>query len=155
MNNMRPGSPAMHGIADNMPPGYEAMIPSNQGMANAYDGAMTGGKTAGGMSKVYAEPQAERASLQSEQLMGKNLEGAAVYAQNEALQGSRQASAMEADKQNKINRGLNQVMADIIETDDRIPSGGAHLEELSRQMSGDGGVEFKRRIAAGRSIGMG
>ena len=153
-NGMRPGSPAMHGLADNMPPGYEAMIPSNQGMANAYDGVMTGGKTAGGMSKVYAEPQSERTSLQSEQLMRRNLEGAAVYAQNESLQMSRLASVMEADKQNKINRGLNQVLADIIETDPRVPSGGAHLSELSKQMSGNAGVDFKRRIANGRSIGM-
>lgn len=150
---MRPGSPAMHGIADNTAPGYEGMIPANQGMANAYDGALTGGRTPGGMSKVYAEPQAERAMLQSEQLAALNMRDAATYAQNEALQGARQMQVAEADKQNKINRGLNQVMADIIETDARIPSGGQHLAELSRQMTGSGGVDFKRRIASGRAMG--
>ena len=147
---MRPGSPAMHGLQDNMPQGYENMIPSNQGLANSYDGAMTGGKTGGGLSKVYAEPQAERAAYQSEQLATKNAEGASVYATNAALGAARQQSADIADKQTKINLGLNQVMGDIIMHDPRVGSGGTHLRALSEQMEGDGGVEFRRRIGNAR-----
>lgn len=143
----------MHGLSDNMPAGYDAMIPSNQGLANAYDGVMTGGSTGGGMSKVYAEPQAERAGYQEIQKAQKDMEGAAVYAQNEALQGARQMQTLESDKQAKINRGLNSVLGDIIEN--RLPSGGDHMVELNRQMSGPNGVDFKRRIANGRAQGMG
>jgi len=147
---MRPGSPAMHGLQDNMPQGYEAMIPGNQGLANAYDGAMTGGKSGGGMSKVYAEPQAERAQYQSEQLTNLNMRDASTYAQNQALGNARQMQIEEAGVQSRINRGLNQVMGDLIMHDRRIPSGGAHLQELSRQMEGDGGVEFRKRIGNAR-----
>ena len=140
----------MHGIGDNMTPGYEAMTPANQGMPNAFDGAGTGGMTSGAMSKLYAEQQPERATYQAVQNEQLNMRDAQTYAVNESLAGSKQMQLEESDKQNKIQVGLAQVLSDVVEN--RVPTGGENLRKFGAMMDDPTQVAA---IARGRAQGTG
>ena len=148
---MRVGSPARHGIHDNMPPGYEAMSPANQGLANAHDGVGTQGMTSGAMSKVYAEQQPERATYQEMQNRNLNVRDAETYAVNESLAGSQQAMLQDADVRNKTQVGLTEVLATIAEN--RLPSKGENLKALADATESD--PEFYNKVARGRAAGTG
>lgn len=149
---MRPGPPSAHGLNDNMPSGYEGMNPGNQGVANIHNGGMTGGMTEGSFARPDGEQQMERAMYQSRQLAERNREGAAVYAQNTLLGQARQGELIQADKDNKVNVGLNAVLSDIIAHDDRIPTNGAGLMIFDNAIKSE--PDHLRRIAKGRSQGM-
>ena len=110
---MRVGSPARHGIHDNMPPGYEAMSPANQGLANAHDGVGTQGMTSGAMSKVYAEQQPERATYQAQQNELLNVRDAGNYAINQSLASSNQLEIEGSNRDYKAQVGLTNVLSAI------------------------------------------
>ncbi len=148
---MRVGSPARHGLPDNMAPGYEAMIPANQGLPNAFDGVATQGMTSGAMSKVYAEQQPERATYQEIQNKQLNIRDGQTYAINESLAGAQQASLKEADLRNKTQTGLTHVLASIAEN--RLPSKGENLKMLADATEAD--PDFYNKVARGRSAGTG
>jgi len=80
----------MHGISDNMPPGYDGMSPANQGLANQFDGAGTDGNTSGAMSKPYAAQQPELAAVHAAQNDNLNMQGQRVYLNNESRAASNQ-----------------------------------------------------------------
>ena len=148
---MRPGTPSQHYMADHQRmSGYEAMMPQNQGVANSLDGIVTSGTTPAAMSKVYAEPQGETATLKQMQDIGLNAQGAANYAQNAVIAQAKQASLEDSDRQHKVQTGLNTLMSNIIEHDPRMKTHGEYLTALGAEMNGPNGAEFKQRIANGR-----
>ena len=113
-----------------------AMMPANQGLANAHD--------MGGMSKVYAEPQPERSAVQELQNISANTGPSATYHQNRVVAEGKQMSLEESNKTNQIQTGLNQVMSNIIEHDPRMPTNGEYLATLARESADPA---FQQRIA--------
>ena len=100
-----------------------AMMPQNQGLANAHD--------MGGMSKVYAEHQPERSAVQELQDISVNTGPAATYAQNQVVAEGKQQQLELSNKTEQIQRGLNQVLSNIAEHDHRMPTNGTYLATLA------------------------
>lgn len=118
-----------------------AMMPGNQGLANAHD--------MGGMSKVYAEPQPERSAVQELQNINVNTGPSATYHQNRVIAEGKQMSLEESNRTNQIQTGLNTVMSNIIEHDPRMPTNGEYLATLSREAKDP---EFQQRIKNSKMV---
>ena len=65
----------------------------------------------------------------------------------------REMTLADSDKQNKVQTGLNSLMANIIEN--ATPSGGKYLQELHATTSDPlAGPEFQSRLRKGQALGV-
>jgi len=146
MNSLRPGGPSRHEMSDNeMMRGYGAMMPGGQGLSNRNDMGLA--------AKVESEhqmvQQANYKMQQARQNMRDALPGQQV-AQQDAM---REMTLGESDKQNKLQTGLNALMANIIEN--ATPSGGKYLTELHATTADPvAGPEFQSRLRKGQALGV-
>ena len=146
MMNLRPGGPSRHEMADNAAAmGYGAMVPGNQGLGNRDDIGLA--------SKVEAENQALAQQNYKQQVALKNAEDALPAQQIKMQDQVREATLADSDRQNKVQTGLNSLMATLIENE--TPSGGKYLNELHATMSDPtAGPEFMGRLNKGKQLGV-
>jgi len=144
MNSLRPGGPSRHEMNDNETMrGYGAMMPSGQGLSNAHDRGLS--------AKVGAEHQAMAQANYKMQQAQQNMIDAMPAEQVRMQDQMRDASLAMSDKANKIQIGLNALMANIIEN--ATPSGGKYLSELHATTSDPvAGPEFAQRLRKGQSM---
>ena len=134
-------SPSQTYMALNQQGANPAMMPANQGLANAHD--------LGGMSKVYAEPQPERSAVQELQNINVNTGPSATYHQNRVVAEGKQMSLEESNKTNQIQTGLNQVLSTIMETHPAMPTNGTYTAALGQEAKDP---MFHQRIANSRLV---
>ena len=138
MMNMRPGSPAQHGLPDNAK--EKAMIPPNQGLNQQNLPSPTGNPAGEHQSNAQLAYGRQQDML--------NRQGNQTYNSN-AMSALQSANiTKESNKQHKIQMDLNQLLSNIIEhgTD----TGGMHLQKLNQEMQDP---NFPTRIAKGFNSG--
>ena len=146
MMNLRPGGPSRHEMHDQeMMRGYGAMMPGNQGLSNQNDQGLA--------ANVGAEHQHMAQQYYKNQQAIKNIEDAGPARQIEQQDFMREQELAMSNKQNKIQTGLNTLMANIIEN--TVPSGGKYLNELHATTADPiAGPEFQQRLRKGQALGV-
>lgn len=146
MMNLRPGGPSRHEMNDQeMMRGYGAMMPQNQGLTNQNDQGLT--------ANVGAEHQHMAQQYYKTQQAIKNVEDAGPAMQIQQQDAMRELELANSNKQNKIQTGLNTLMANIIEN--TVPSGGKYLTELHATTAHPlAGPEFQQRLRKGQALGV-